>query len=85
MVPIISSNQEITITRDANGNVFVSGNNNVVIVQASRISEPSPPNIVPDIGRNPYKGLLTFLEDDTHRFFGRETLVQEIWQRFHEL
>ncbi len=78
----MDNTQEIKIERDANGNIFVSGNSNIVTIQASQISEASAPEIVPAIGRNPYKGLLTFLEEDTQRFFGRETLVQEIWQRF---
>ena len=42
----MNSTQEITIEKDANGNVFVSGNSNIVIVQASHISEPSPPKVL---------------------------------------
>ncbi len=35
--------------------------------------------------RNPYKGLLAFDDGDTNRFFGRESLVNELLERFSRM
>jgi ABC-type branched-subunit amino acid transport system substrate-binding protein len=37
------------------------------------------------IGPNPYKGLLAFQETDGDRFFGRETQIQKLWDKFRSL
>jgi hypothetical protein len=38
-----------------------------------------------ELGRNPYRGLEAFRKEDADRFFGRETLVDQLWNRFLEL
>ena len=41
-----------------------------------------------ELGENPYKGLNAFCEEDADHFFGRESLVETIWQKIihrHEL
>ncbi len=80
----MAEGRDIKVERDAIGNTMISGDGNVVIVQASRSIEyteakPSP------IGPNPYKGLSAFNENDSDRFFGRETLTVELWQKFRAL
>ena len=37
------------------------------------------------LGPNPYKGLEAFQEADAARFFGREQLTQDIWEKFQGL
>jgi hypothetical protein len=34
------------------------------------------------IGPNPYRGLEAFRKEDADRFFGREALIQELWEKF---
>ena len=34
---------------------------------------------------NPYQGLLAFCESDGERFFGRDELIQELWEKFCKL
>ncbi|MDJ0704415.1 MAG: AAA family ATPase [Leptolyngbyaceae cyanobacterium MO_188.B28] len=38
-----------------------------------------------DIGPNPYKGLLAFQETDGDRFFGRDTQIRQLWEKFRSL
>ena len=38
-----------------------------------------------ELGENPYQGLKAFRETDGERFFGRETQIKELWQRFKQL
>jgi WD40 repeat protein len=39
----------------------------------------------PQIGANPYKGLLAFQETDGDRFFGRDLQINELWEKFRSL
>jgi WD40 repeat protein len=39
----------------------------------------------PQIGANPYKGLLAFQETDGDRFFGRDPQIKELWEKFRGL
>jgi AAA ATPase domain len=39
----------------------------------------------PQIGANPYKGLLAFQETDGDRFFGRDPQINELWEKFRSL
>ena len=74
----------ITISGDADGNVLITGDHNVVVVQAARTREAEEPEPTP-IGLNPYVGLSAFEEKDADRFFGRERLTAELWEKFHAL
>lgn len=38
-----------------------------------------------NLGENPYRGLLAFRETDGDRFFGRETQIEQLWQKFCHL
>ncbi len=40
-----------------------------------------PPPVSTDIAPNPYKGLSAFQETDADRFFGRERVIQALWDR----
>jgi predicted AAA+ superfamily ATPase len=39
----------------------------------------------PQIGANPYKGLLAFQETDGDQFFGRDLQIKELWEKFRKL
>jgi hypothetical protein len=39
----------------------------------------------PQIGANPYKGLLPFRETDGDQFFGRKPQIRELWEKFRSL
>jgi GH25 family lysozyme M1 (1,4-beta-N-acetylmuramidase) len=76
----------VKIEGDASGNVIITGHSNhVVIVHTTRIPEPEQTTAVPEIGRNPYKGLAAFQEKDADYFFGREALIEQLWERFRSL
>lgn len=38
-----------------------------------------------ELGQNPYQGLKAFREMDGDRFFGRDTQIKELWERFQQL
>ncbi|MGB3205072.1 MAG: pentapeptide repeat-containing protein [Crinalium sp.] len=38
-----------------------------------------------EIGQNPYQGLKAFREMDGDRFFGRDTQIKKLWERFQQL
>lgn len=38
-----------------------------------------------NLGDNPYRGLLAFRETDGDRFFGRETQIEQLWEKFCHL
>lgn len=85
----MNASQQIQITRDAQGNVFLAGDNNVVnltVYQSASHQELEPPSTPSaSLGPNPYRGLAAFYEDDADRFFGRDELIQELWNRFRDL
>jgi uncharacterized protein YjbI with pentapeptide repeats len=45
----------------------------------------SPQPDATKLGDNPYRGLLAFRETDGDRFFGRETQIEQLWQKFCHL
>jgi uncharacterized protein YjbI with pentapeptide repeats len=45
----------------------------------------SPQPDATNLGDNPYRGLLAFRETDGDRFFGRETQIEQLWQKFCHL
>lgn len=77
----------IHIDQDANGCTIVQGDGNhvqITIVQERKVvPEPSAPP--PPIGPNPYQGLAAFTELTASHFFGRETLIQDLWSAFQGL
>lgn len=78
--------RHIQIGGDADGNIVITGDSNVVnvvILQTSRRLEPEP--VAPAIGPNPYQGLSAFTEKDADRFFGREKLTRHLWTVFRDL
>ena len=84
----LGDNWAIRIDRDANGNAFVSGNNNqVTLVVYQSVSERREPEKSgpADFGPNPYLGLQAFHEVDADRFFGREHQIERLWKRLREL
>lgn len=49
-------------------------------------SESEPATTVDSqLGQNPYRGLLAFRETDGDRFFGRETQIEQLWEKFCHL
>jgi hypothetical protein len=81
-------NHGITISKDAISSAIISGNGNKVTiyqyqlerqVQSETISDPG------EIGANPYKGLLAFQEEDSDRYFGRESQISKLWNLFRTL
>ena len=38
-----------------------------------------------ELGQNPYQGLKAFREMDGDRFFGRDTQIKKLWERFQQL
>ncbi|HEV2550413.1 MAG TPA: ATP-binding protein [Stellaceae bacterium] len=86
----MADGHQATIGDDGHGNVAVAGENiTVIIYEALRRRqedyEAAEAPTVGAIGPNPYKGLAAFEETDANRFFGRETLIKELWERFHAL
>lgn len=66
---------------------FVIGS--LTIIHSNTISsakaEETSQNLTNNIGANPYQGLRAFQERDSDRFFGRNTLIKELWWRFQNL
>ena len=58
-------------------------------IGAGEVRKPGPPGEAPEaatpLGANPYRGLEAFHKEDAQRFFGREALVDQLWDAFLEL
>lgn len=52
--------------------------------QTPRKTIETAPNAV-ELGQNPYQGLKAFREMDGDRFFGRDTQIKKLWERFQQL
>ncbi len=81
---------KVSIGRDANDNVIVSGDRNririTVINQGGKHrSEEPPESQKAEIGPNPYKGLSAFHEEDAENFFGREELTETLREKYLSL
>jgi hypothetical protein len=64
--------------------IYVSGGQ--AIFQAASTELDSSAKTAPiDIGPNPYKGLLAFQESDGDRFFGRDSQIKDLWEKFRGL
>src|SRR5689334_23960971 len=81
----MSASKNISIVRDATGNVLITGDSNIVVIQTSHAVELKEATDYSRIGPNPYKGLAAFREKDANEFFGREILIDELWRRFRAL
>src|SRR5665213_4516589 len=76
-----AADRSITVGRDANNCVITSGNGNIVTIYQTVAAVATTLSG----GKNPYLGLLAFTELDADRFFGREKLVSNLWERFRDL
>ncbi|MFY9976210.1 MAG: ATP-binding protein, partial [Chromatiaceae bacterium] len=77
----MNGSRSIEIGRDAAGNTIITGDGNVVVIEAvQRLAEPPAP--VTALGPNPYQGLAAFDQGDAERFFGREALTDKLWSAF---
>ncbi|TVQ08933.1 MAG: ATP-binding protein, partial [Leptolyngbya sp. DLM2.Bin27] len=78
----------IQIQESAVGSAIVSGDGNTIYVihqTTQQRQEPATAEIPVKLGPNPYKGLAAFTEQDGDRYFGRETQVKRLWERFQRL
>jgi len=84
MMANINQDRNIQIEGNVDGSIVISGDGNVVIFKNihTRIKEVSKPL---SIGPNPYKGLEAFESKDADYFFGREKLINIIWQKYRRL
>ncbi len=83
----MTGERKIGIGRDANDNVIITGDGNLVVIQATRSLEVAAEAPVArlEIGPNPYRGLEVFREEHADRFFGREALTDKLWAIFRDL
>ncbi len=56
-----------------------------VYLSHAQTDAESPQPDATNLGDNPYRGLLAFRETDGDRFFGRETQIEQLWQKFCDL
>ncbi|CAA9297393.1 High-affnity carbon uptake protein Hat/HatR, partial [uncultured Coleofasciculus sp.] len=56
-----------------------------VYLSHAKTEGKSPQPDATKLGDNPYRGLLAFRETDGDRFFGRETQIEQLWQKFCHL
>lgn len=56
-----------------------------VYLSHAQTEAKSPQLDTTNLGDNPYRGLLAFREIDGDRFFGRETQIEQLWQKFCHL
>lgn len=84
--------RSISVGRDAHGNAFVTGDNNhvtVVVYQTVRPVEQADARSQASgqsaLSGNPYVGLSAFHEEDAKYFFGRENLIEQLWNDLSRL
>jgi uncharacterized protein YjbI with pentapeptide repeats len=56
-----------------------------VYLSHAQTEAESPQPDATNLGDNPYRGLLAFRETDGDRFFGRETQIEQLWEKFCHL
>lgn len=56
-----------------------------VYLSHAQTEAKSPQPDTTNLGDNPYRGLLAFREIDGDRFFGRETQIEQLWEKFCHL
>jgi hypothetical protein len=85
-VTAVARSAEVSVGRDALGNVFVTGDGNTVevkltvVVADTRLQDAEAATL-----HNPYRGLDAFREADSAVFFGREDLIARLWTGFQRL
>jgi hypothetical protein len=82
------SSRNISIQESSIGSAIVSGDRNIVYVINQTFDhkfESFSGKNVSRLGLNPYKGLAAFKESDADLYFGRELLVDRLWQRFQRI
>jgi uncharacterized protein YjbI with pentapeptide repeats len=57
----------------------------IVYLSQAQTEAKSPQPDTTKLGNNPYRGLLAFRETDGDRFFGRETQIEQLWEKFCHL
>jgi WD40 repeat protein len=65
--------------------VYVSVGQAIINHVSEEIESSETKPTKPDIGPNPYRGLLAFHESDGDLFFGRDPQIQELWEKFRTL
>lgn len=83
-----STNRSIRIEGSAVGSSIISGDGNVIYIihQATERTRVQASVDTPaKIGPNPYRGLAAFKENNADQYFGRESQVERLWQRFQTL
>ena len=65
--------------------VYVSGGQAIINAGAEALVAAKNTPKRSELGPNPYKGLLAFQETDGDRFFGRDTEIKQLWQKFCDL
>jgi WD40 repeat protein/diadenosine tetraphosphatase ApaH/serine/threonine PP2A family protein phosphatase len=77
----------IQIQESAVGSAIVSGDGNTIYVihQTTQQRQDPAADTPAKLGPNPYQGLAAFTENGGARYFGRETQIQRLWQRFQAL
>ena len=81
-------NRSIKIEKDAISSAIISGDGNRVVIYQYHMERRESEQLTPSttqIGPNPYKGLLAFLEEDGDRYFGREKQVEKLWNLLRTL
>ncbi|WP_017315667.1 ATP-binding protein [Mastigocladopsis repens] len=81
-------NRSIRVEKDAISSAIISGDGNKVVIYQYQLEHQLKEEKVSttgEIGANPYKGLLAFLEVDGERYFGREKQIEKLWNLFRTL
>ncbi len=81
------SRRNVGIGRDAAGNLLITGDGNIVIINTvpQVYDEPEEETVKHRLGPNPYRGLLAFQEEHAHFMFGRSRLIERLWKKFRDL
>ena len=78
--------RNIDIGRDAADNVLITGDGNIVIINTiPPVLDEIEEAVERPLGPNPYRGLLAFQEEHAQLMFGRNRLIERLWQRFRDL
>lgn len=81
----LEATSEINIGRDAHNSIIISGNHNNARIFVYQYIDQAFTDRQISHQDNPYQGLRAFNEEDSNRFFGRTTEVEELWGQFASL
>jgi WD40 repeat protein len=87
---VTGGDQNLSIGRDAVGNVIVQGHENrvnvtVVVSDQRLVARFASASAADGEAKNPYRGLNAFYESDASIFYGRARLVRRAWVSFQKL